>query len=210
MLRPHQVADTRVRRRRVKTTCALAADSGVEVHRPALIPPSLTDGIQRYPFNWRAVTHGWRWYRVENGQLVSPLQGYPLRCLTTDIFRERTSFPKLFGCGRCCSCCGTRALMTSRLLSARCSALCCGTSKCHGLGLSATEYQAQVILTDGLTGLDDSYDLPIVETEIDLILLRDIEVTKDDASWPAAAVRSAALRATVNRVVREASGPSAH
>ncbi|MCV7030252.1 hypothetical protein [Mycobacterium sherrisii] len=195
----------------MKTTFALAADSGVEVHPPALIPPSLTDGIQRYPFNWRAVTHGWRWYRVENGQLVSPLQGYPtslpgngylpgayfipeafrlwpvlLMLRDTRPYDFAFTFGKVFGPL-------LRDFQMPRIGS-----------------MSATEYQAQVIFTDGAMDLDDSYDLPIVETEIDLILLRDIEITKDDPSWPAAAVRSAALRATVNRVVREASGPSAH
>lgn len=41
--------------------------------------------------------------------------------------------------------------------------------------LSATEYQAQVILSDGITGLEDSYDLPVMQHEIDLALLKRLE-----------------------------------
>ncbi|MCV7029082.1 hypothetical protein [Mycobacterium sherrisii] len=46
--------------------------------RAALIPHTSPIGGCHYPPDWRNVTHGWRWYRVENGQLMSPLQGYPL------------------------------------------------------------------------------------------------------------------------------------
>lgn len=43
-----------------------------------LMPRQALGNKNQYPTNWQAVTHVWRWYRVEGGKLLSPLQGYPL------------------------------------------------------------------------------------------------------------------------------------
>ncbi|WP_264034018.1 hypothetical protein, partial [Mycobacterium sherrisii] len=44
--------------------------------------------------------------------------------------------------------------------------------------------------------VDDSYKIPVIPHDIDLTLLKDIETTKDDTSWPAAAEHSAVSTVT--------------
>lgn len=39
----------------------------------------------------------------------------------------------------------------------------------------ATEYQALIVLSDSVTGLDASYDIPVVQQEIDLDILKRVE-----------------------------------
>ncbi|MCA2276574.1 hypothetical protein JF780_25040 [Mycobacterium intracellulare] len=39
----------------------------------------------------------------------------------------------------------------------------------------AAEYQALIVLSDSVSGLDDSYDFPVVQQEIDLDMLKRIE-----------------------------------
>jgi hypothetical protein len=171
------VAGTADNRRRATTLCALAAAAGANVSNLPLMPATWTLGARSsYPNNWRNVTHGWRWYKVENGMLLSPLQGYPL-ALPRDghlpgayfvpraanmwpmvlMLRDKRPYPFAFTFGTV-SGPFQRDFAMPRIGS-----------------MSATEYRAKVILTDGMANLAYSYDLPVVQDEIDLPLLLRIE-----------------------------------
>ncbi|MFP1155104.1 hypothetical protein ACK280_23925 [Mycobacterium sherrisii] len=139
--------------------------------------PSLALGSKnRYPIDWQAVTHGWRWYRVEGGKLLSPLQGYPLALPRNGLLPGAYFAPSAI---RIWS-----MVLLLRQYRPYDFALTFGTvsgpfqldPQMPKLGsMLATEYRAQVILSHGAADLDDSYDLPVVQQEIELDTLKRIE-----------------------------------
>lgn len=141
-----------------------------------LVPSLALGSKNRYPTNWQAVTHGWRWYRVEGGKLLSPLQGYPLALPRNGILPDAYFAPSAI---RIWS-----MVLLLRQHRPYDFALTFGTvagpfaldPQMPKLGsMLASKYQALIVLSDSVAGLDGSYDLPVVEQEIDLDTLKRVE-----------------------------------
>jgi hypothetical protein len=120
-------------------------------------------GVVRYPADPEAVTHGWRWYKIEDGKLLSPLAPFRVQLprdgrLPKAYFVPRAEqiwnmvcmirdhrwydFALTFGTVQ-----GpfTRDLTMPRLGS-----------------MQSSLYQAQMIFTESTANLAESYDLPVV------------------------------------------------
>lgn len=135
-------------------------------------------GGNNYPANWRSVTHGWRWYRVQGGKLLSPLQGYPLELPRNGFLPGAYFIPNAYRVWPMVRMLRDKRWYDFALTFGSVSGPLQRDFQMPRIGsMSATEYQARIILSDGKTGLEDSYDLPVIQQEITLALLQHTETT---------------------------------
>lgn len=124
--------------------------------------PRLAVGRANYPTDYRAVTHGWRWYRLENGVLRSPLQGYPTALPLDGKLTGCYFVPGLYDIWS----------MVAMLADTKAYPFAITFGKVAGpfmrdyqmpkIGsMQCRQYQAQVIITDSTQPLAD-YRIPIV------------------------------------------------
>lgn len=139
--------------------------------------PSLALGSKnRYPTNWQAVTHGWRWYRVEGRKLLSPLQGYPLALPRNGILPGAYFAPSAIRIWPMVLLLRQHRPYDFALTFGAVSGPFALDPQMPKLGsMLAAEYRALAILANGSAGLDDSYDLPVVQQAIDLDMLKRVE-----------------------------------
>ncbi|MDC9004089.1 hypothetical protein [Mycobacterium marinum] len=129
--------------------------------------------VERYP-NLDTLTHGWRWYRLENGVLRSPLQGYPTQlpldgkldgCYFVPRLSEIWSMAAMMTDTQCYPFALTFGTVSGPFARdiemPRIGSMQCGS------------YQAQVIITDSTRALAE-YRMPIVRG-LDLPTMQRIE-----------------------------------
>ncbi len=136
-------------------------------------------GGDHYPLDLLGVTHGWRWYRVEAGKLHSPLQGYPLQLPRDGHLPGAYFIPSAVRMWPMVLMLRDKRWYDFALTFGTVSGPFMRDFQMPRLGsMSASEYQAQVILSDGNVDIDDgSYDLPVFQQEIELGTLKRVETT---------------------------------
>lgn len=134
-------------------------------------------GGAHYPLDLLGVTHGWRWYRVENGKLHSPLQGYPLQLPQNGHLPGAYFIPNAIRIWPMCLMLRDKRWYDFALTFGTVSGPFMRDFQMPRMGsMSASEYQAQLILSDGNVAIDDRwYDIPVFQQEMDLYMLKRIE-----------------------------------